>query len=328
MILFDPTWIYINGVGVVDSTSIQLKVGDVVQVYTQIFIDLNSPTGPIADCALPGTVTHTVTNLTTGAQILTNSITNIVLSVTRILDNTFTVLTAGTYEFFRQGTFCENAEGWTEEELVIIPANLNIIIKTTGCKTISITVESEDIIHVTLTVTRVGDSVYKNILFRDTDPNTSNSNIANVALPGNGIYIIEASAPELLEDYCFIYNEYCDIQECVRLLTLDIFCNPIDDCGYECPSDKLVLEQKRFVLNKIMALFNQYISAIKFEEFEYLNVTTIDDCRDLILSNIANLVTELDRAVLVCGDCNKTIDSTDCGCADTLDNTEQGEPFP
>ena len=59
-----------------------------------------------------------------------------------------------------------------------------------------------------------------------------------------------------------------------------------------------------------MALFNQYIGAVKFEEFKYLNITTVDVSRDLVLSNIANLVTELDRAVAVCGDCTKSIDST------------------
>ncbi len=328
MILLSHSWIKINSIDVVDGTFVDLEVGDLVEVYSEIYITLGTISGPITDCGTPGTHTVIITNITTGAVISSTVDPSVPLNTLESIGSTFTVTTAGTYQFFRQGTFCENAEGWTEEDFVIIPAKLEVTVENTGCKTISITIETETTIRATITVTRVGDSEYENILLRDNDPNTSNSNIANVALPGNGVFLINVSASELEEDYCFIHHEFCDIQDCVRVLTKDIFCGQVDDCGCECPSDKLVFEQKRFALNKIMALFNQYMGAVKFEEFEYLTVTTVDNCRDLILTNIANLVTELDRAVAVCGDCDKIIDSTDCGCADTLGNTEQGEPFP
>ena len=75
-------------------------------------------------------------------------------------------------------------------------------------------------------------------------------------------------------------------------------------------------ELYRNELNKLNALYTTFSMMIEKEKADYLNVFTMDSCREMAISEIQGLFKKINEITKRCGDCNQktNITTTSSGC--------------
>ena len=155
----------------------------------------------------------------------------------------------------------------------------------------------------TIKVTNNGSAVLDSLLYID------NVCIREVTL-----------APELQESYTQVIYDLCDMAACIKKLILDLFCNENDPCCNDCdPAKQKQKELYRNELNKLNALYSTFSMMIAKEQADYLNVFTMDSCREMMIAEIQSVFTKINEITKRCGDCdpktNVTTPSSGCnGC--------------
>ena len=126
--------------------------------------------------------------------------------------------------------------------------------------------------------------------------------------------------PELQESYTQVIYDLCDMAACIKKLILDLFCNENDPCCNDCdPAKQKQKELYRNELNKLNALYSTFSMMIAKEQADYLNVFTMDSCREMMIAEIQSVFTKINEITKRCGDCdpktNVTTPSSGCnGC--------------
>ncbi len=166
---------------------------------------------------------------------------------------------------------------------------------------------------------------------------------SNIQLPNNdGVYIIEVgygsytnvvwdnNNPPNMISYEIVRNcvfnadlptnQYvvygiCNIESCWKALYDKIMCKPIDPCCQSCdPEEKEEIENFRYTLNMINALWFNLMSYIELEQGIYMhmyniysiNGEVIDPVRMNFIQHIADTIEKINELTNRCGDCNGT----------------------
>jgi hypothetical protein len=117
-----------------------------------------------------------------------------------------------------------------------------------------------------------------------------------------------------------VLYDLCDMANCIKKLILDLFCNEDDPCCNDCdPAKQKAKELYRNELNKLNALYSTFSMMIEKEKADYLNVFTMDSCRELMITEIQSVFSKINEITKRCGDCdpktNVTTPSSGCnGC--------------
>jgi len=89
--------------------------------------------------------------------------------------------------------------------------------------------------------------------------------------------------------YVIIY-EFCVLLKCVKAIILDIFCSGVDCCSDDCnEADKEKEAAKRFMLNKVVALWSSLLGFIQKDKLKYLDLYYIDDERSVAVKHIYDI---------------------------------------
>ena len=124
-------------------------------------------------------------------------------------------------------------------------------------------------------------------------------------------------SPNIEETHSEVIYDLCDMAACIKKLILDLFCNENDPCCNDCdPAKEKDKELYRNELNKLNALYTTFSMMIEKEKADYLNVFTMDSCREMAISEIQGLFKKINEITKRCGDCNQktNITTTSSGC--------------
>ena len=139
---------------------------------------------------------------------------------------------------------------------------------------------------------------------------------AEFALPQDDVYIVKVermyqnkldatiTVDLWLEPKTVIIYEFCVLLKCLKAVILDIFCNGNDCCNNDCnEEDKLKEDSKRWMANKMTALWASFMAIVQKDKLKYLDLYYIDSERDMSISKIANIMKMLKEMSSKCKPC-------------------------
>jgi hypothetical protein len=124
---------------------------------------------------------------------------------------------------------------------------------------------------------------------------------------GDGAYYIQLTSTDIRPVYTYLcIYDFCDAENCYKALFKYVLCKCTDPCDEDC-IEKYQLEQKRLDLELIFALYTDIERNVYNERYKYYGITSINDSRRTLMSQIGRAITKLSVVVDRCGMCSDEV---------------------
>lgn len=147
----------------------------------------------------------------------------------------------------------------------------------------------------------------------------------NLTTPGDNIYFYEMVYYDYILDAEYVFKsallpDLCDIRKCMIKLVASLLCVdckeiPCAQGDTKCFDEHTKAQQStRMLLNKVTALMDQLIQLLNIYGIKFSNeeVIIFDDCLLNDLGSIQEIISDINKAMTECGQCDDVITSSDC----------------